>query len=47
MDYDEKRVLDDPIFQRFLTGKKGSSALLAFETVISKDTFLSDPPRKK
>ena len=41
MDYDEKRVLDDPIFQPFLTGKKGSSALLAFETVIPKDTFLS------
>ena len=42
MDYDEKRVLDDPIFQPFLTGKKCSSALLAFETVILKDTFLSD-----
>ena len=39
MDYDEKRVLDDPIFQPFLTGKKCSSALLAFETVIPKDTF--------
>ena len=42
MDYDEKHVLDDPIFQPFLTGKKGSSALLAFEAVIPKDTFLSD-----
>ena len=42
MDYDEKHVLDDPIFQPFVTGKKGSSALLAFEAVIPKDTFLSD-----
>ena len=42
MDYDEKRVLDEPIFQPFLTGKKCSSALLTFETVIPKDTFLSD-----
>ena len=30
MDYDEKYVLDDPIFKPFVTGKKGSSALLAF-----------------
>ena len=42
MDYDEKHVLDDPIFQPFVTGKKGSSALLAFEAAIPKDTFLSD-----
>ena len=42
MDYDEKHVLDDPIFQPFVTGKKGSSAPLAFEAVIPKDTFLSD-----
>ena len=42
MYYDEKHVLDDPIFQPFVTGKKGSSALLAFEAVIPKDTFLSD-----
>ena len=42
MDYDEKHVLDDHIFQPFVTGKKGSSALLAFEAVIPKDTFLSD-----
>ena len=42
MDYDEKHVLDDPIFQPFVTGKKGFSALLAFEAVIPKDTFLSD-----
>ena len=40
MDCDEKHVLDDPIFQPFVTGKKGSSALLAFEAVIPKDTSL-------
>ena len=31
-----------PFSNPFLTDKKGSSALLAFETVIPKDTFLSD-----
>ena len=31
-----------PFSNLFLTGKKGSSALLACETVIPKDTFLSD-----